>query len=152
MGQVDTLLALLEARPYLHTRKFTGLQGRENFERGWKEVAEQLNAVPNAAIKTPEQWITVVLIKDRLTVCLNSVSVIYIYLNKLFFLQVWRDMKSRACTKASKLRQEIASTGNRGVYTAPLTEMEQRITSIVGVEYTTGTDCPDAMPEEDVSL
>ena len=57
LGQIDTLLALLEA--FLYPRKFTGLQDRENYDRGWKVVAEQLNAFANAAIKTPEKWITV---------------------------------------------------------------------------------------------
>nr|XP_049696771.1 uncharacterized protein LOC126054603 isoform X2 [Helicoverpa armigera] len=120
-AQIDALLSILEARPYLHTRKFTGLQGRENFETGWREVAEELNNLPNGSRKTPEQWMT-----------------------------VWRDLKSRACSKAAKLKKEQKRTGNRGVSTAPLTEAESRIISIVGADYSFGTDCPDAMPEEDL--
>lgn len=65
--------------------------------------------------------------------------------------QVWRDLKSRACTKAARLNRERNATGNRTVTSAPLTKVEKRIISILGSSYVTGTDCPDSMPEENVS-
>ncbi|CAG4938799.1 unnamed protein product [Parnassius apollo] len=119
-GQLEILLSKLEASPHLYTRKFSGLQGKEIFEKGWREVADELNQLPNGYVKTPEQWIT-----------------------------VWRDFKSRACTKAAKLRRERMRTGNQGITTAPLTEVEKKIVSLIGVEYTFGSDCPDSMPEEE---
>ncbi|CAG4936737.1 unnamed protein product [Parnassius apollo] len=50
--------ALAEASPHLYTRKFSGLQGKKFFEKGWREVAVELNQLPNGSVKTPEQWIT----------------------------------------------------------------------------------------------
>ncbi|CAG4938749.1 unnamed protein product [Parnassius apollo] len=119
-GQLEILLSKLEASPHLYTRKFSGLQGKEIFEKGWREVADELNQLPNGSVKTPEQWIT-----------------------------VWRDFRSQACTKAAKLRRERMRTGNQGITTAPLTEVEKKIVSLIGVEYTFGSDCPDSMPEEE---
>ncbi|CAK1592556.1 unnamed protein product [Parnassius mnemosyne] len=58
--------------------------------------------------------------------------------------------QSRARTKAAKLKREKMQTGNRGITTAPLTEMEKKIVSLIGVEYTFGSDCPDFMPEEEL--
>ncbi|CAG4957221.1 unnamed protein product [Parnassius apollo] len=119
-GQLEILLSKLEASPHLYTKKFSGLHGKEFFEKGWREVADELNQLPNGSVKTPEQWIT-----------------------------VWRDFKCRACTKAAKLKRERMQTGNQGITTAPLTEVEKKIVSLIGVEYTFGSDCPDSMPEEE---
>ncbi|CAG5042643.1 unnamed protein product [Parnassius apollo] len=58
-GQLEILLSKLEANPQLFTIKFRGLQGKENFEKGWREVADELNQLPNGSVKTPEHWITV---------------------------------------------------------------------------------------------
>lgn len=120
-NQIEALLAALEAQPFLATRRFTGLQGRENFEISWKKVAAELNNIIYGSVKTPNQWLT-----------------------------VWRDLKSRACMKAAKIRKEKVQTGNRPIKTPPLTEIEKRIISLIGADYSIGTNCPDSMPEEDV--
>lgn len=68
-------------------------------------------------------------------------------------MKVWRDMKSNASRKASKLRRERNKTGNLPVETDQLNRLEQRIIACVGLEYVQGnTDCPDSMPEEEVNI
>ncbi|CAG4932150.1 unnamed protein product [Parnassius apollo] len=96
--QLEILLSKLEATPHLYERRFSGLQGKESFEKGWRKVADELNQLPNGSVKTPEQWII-----------------------------VWRDFKNWACTKAAKLRRERMRTGNQGIITAPLTEVEKKL-------------------------
>ncbi|CAG9789602.1 unnamed protein product [Diatraea saccharalis] len=60
-------------------------------------------------------------------------------------MTVWRDLKSRACTKAAKLKKEKAQTGKQDIDTLPLTEVKRRIVSLVGADYTGGTNCPDSI-------
>ncbi|XP_072943286.1 uncharacterized protein [Epargyreus clarus] len=62
-------------------------------------------------------------------------------------MTVWRDYKSRTCSKAAKLRRQRERTGNIPMEIPALTDMERRILSIIGTDYVFGTDCPDSMPE-----
>lgn len=62
-------------------------------------------------------------------------------------------MKSEVSSRFSQLRKARAATGNMEVETPTLTEMDQKILGIIGLEYIEGSSvCVDAFPEEYVML
>lgn len=54
--------------------------------------------------------------------------------------------------KKRELRNERNRTGNFPVTADPLDNLEKHITSIIGLEYIQGTNCPDSFPEEEVCV
>lgn len=73
----------------------------------------------------------------------------YVY---VYIFKVWRDLKSRVSTKVKNLRKAKAVTGNKAITQTELSDFELRVLGIVGPEYVEGnTDCPDSIPEEEVT-
>jgi len=71
----------------------------------------------------------------------------------IYNYQVWRDLKSNASKKASKLRNERNRTGNFPVHTDSLDTLQKRIISCIGLEYVEGSrECADSMPEEEIHI
>lgn len=67
--------------------------------------------------------------------------------------QVWRDLKSTASKKASKLRIERQRTGNFPINQFPLQSIERRVISAIGLEYVQGNEnCLDSCVEDDVCI
>ncbi|XP_053950473.1 uncharacterized protein LOC128858324 [Anastrepha ludens] len=59
----------------------------------------------------------------------------------------WRDLKSRTSLKARQRRKGMAATGN---IKATLTELEQRVLSLLGMDYVKGSSqCFKIIPEDD---
>ncbi|XP_037298831.1 uncharacterized protein LOC115453515 isoform X2 [Manduca sexta] len=111
---------MLEDRPHLCDKKFTNAEDRITFQEGWKEIADELNQIPDGAVKTPEQWMT-----------------------------VWRDFKSRACMKAAKLQNEKVQPNNKAITITPLTEFEKRIIALICTDYAFDDFCEHSMQEDD---
>ncbi|XP_077263663.1 uncharacterized protein LOC143898224 [Temnothorax americanus] len=87
----------------------------------WEELTIKLNKLSSGTQKSTKQWQT-----------------------------VWRDMKSTASKKASKLRNERQRTGNFPLIAQPLSTMDQRVIACMGLEYVQGSvNCPDSTPEEE---
>ncbi|XP_036342594.1 uncharacterized protein LOC118751880 isoform X1 [Rhagoletis pomonella] len=55
-----------------------------------------------------------------------------------FFIQVWRDLKSRTSVRVRDRKRQQALTGNRPVNQEPITEVERRVMALIGSEYIEG--------------
>ncbi|XP_071581733.1 uncharacterized protein [Temnothorax nylanderi] len=109
---------------YLHKGlaegKFQALHGKEEAQKKWTELANELNSFQGAT-KTVEQYQV-----------------------------VWRDLKSRTSIKAKDLRKAKGLTGNKAIAQPELTELELRVIGIVGAEYVEGSKyCADSIPDEE---
>ncbi|XP_036336280.1 uncharacterized protein LOC118746544 [Rhagoletis pomonella] len=100
--------------------KFSAIHGRQEASRKWEELAMLLNS-SNGAEKSAAQWQV-----------------------------VWRDLKSRTSVKARERRKQMAATGNAPMLTAPLSDLDQKVLSLLGTEYVEGSSqCVESIPEED---
>ncbi|XP_036327415.1 uncharacterized protein LOC118740023 [Rhagoletis pomonella] len=101
--------------------KFSAIHGRQEASRKWEVLAMLLNST-NGAEKSAAQWQV-----------------------------VWRDLKSRTSVKARERRKQMAATGNAPMLTAPLSDLDQKVLSLLGTEYVEGSSqCVESITEEDV--
>ncbi|KYN09111.1 hypothetical protein ALC57_18778, partial [Trachymyrmex cornetzi] len=64
---------------------------------------------------------------------------------------VWRDLKSNASKKTTKIRNERNRTGNFPIRSDPLDNLEQRVIACIGLDYIQGSViCPDSTSEEEI--
>ncbi|XP_024876589.1 uncharacterized protein LOC112457648 [Temnothorax curvispinosus] len=111
----------MESHSEFAAGKFLTKEGKVHHIKQWEELTIKLNRLSSGTQKSTKQWQT-----------------------------VWRDMKSTASKKASKLRNERQRTGNFPVTAQPLSTMDQRVIACMGLEYVQGSvNCPDSTPEEE---
>ena len=128
--------------------RFSAINGKNVLSQKWTELKDFLNGmVDSTKSKTVAQWQTVCNYNNYV----NNVNFLQ-NRQQSFIFQTWRDIKSKTSAKARNLRSQKAATGNIKLKIESLTILEQRILGIIGLEYVEGSrDCPDSMPEEEVS-
>lgn len=68
------------------------------------------------------------------------------------FFQTWRDNKTKASEKATKLRAARSQTGNKAV-NIQLSDLDRKILGIIGYEFAEGVQQSyDSFPEEQVII
>ncbi|KMQ92276.1 hypothetical protein RF55_7761 [Lasius niger] len=120
MQQIEALITFIEKHPEVASGKFTTINGHDNLEKQWQELATYLNSlVPHGKGKDVKSWKT-----------------------------TWRDHKSKVSEKIQKIRKGRAATGNNPVQVT-LTDLDKRILGIIGHDYVQGlSNVPDSFPEE----
>ncbi|XP_077266130.1 uncharacterized protein LOC143899610 isoform X1 [Temnothorax americanus] len=118
--QIEALICHLERHPYMATGKFNSINGNENAQDSWNELATLLNSLaPDGKKKDVKSWKT-----------------------------TWRDYKSRVSEKVQKLRRLRAQTGNNPI-NITIDELDKRVLGIIGHDYVQGLpNVPDSFPEE----
>ncbi|XP_067119755.1 uncharacterized protein [Centruroides vittatus] len=103
--QMEILVTELQKRPYLAKGKLDGNISKNTLRDGWQEIRDKVNCLADGPLIEVEQ------LKKR-----------------------WSQWRSRTKSKAAALRKVILRTGGGKRSTPPLTDLEEKVLSLIGNE------------------
>ncbi|XP_067142720.1 uncharacterized protein [Centruroides vittatus] len=103
--QMEMLVTELQKRPYLAKGKLDGNISKNTLRDGWQEIRDKVNCLADGPLIEVEQ------LKKR-----------------------WSQWRSRTKSKAAALRKDILRTGGGKRSTPPLTDLEEKVLSLIGNE------------------
>nr|XP_034837886.1 uncharacterized protein LOC117994114 [Maniola hyperantus] len=113
-SQFDLMVTFMEQHGDL-SKPSSNARGRISTLSKWEELAVLLNSDGSGDTKTPEKW-----------------------------KKVWSDFKNNTKKKAARLHRSATGTGGGAATYCKLTDLEQRVLNLIGVQVATGLAVEEA--------
>ena len=131
------------------SKPFGGSRGRHFIQAKWRELTVLLNSDGSGDPKSEEKWRKVCLLLE--TLCTYMFVLHFLLLldtpTSFFtfvFLKVWSDYKNNCKKKCAKINRAASGTGGGPALLLSLTDLENRVMQLVGVQAATGMAVQEA--------